>query len=74
MTNVFITPAAGVSVRHPDSGKTLAAAGENVELNSYWRRRERDGDVTIKAPPPHKPPTATAAASAPAAVPVKSKK
>lgn len=46
MEKVFATPKEGVLVRH-ENGKQLDAAGEPVERNSYWLRRERDGDVTL---------------------------
>ena len=44
---VFATPAPDLIVRHPDTGKPLDAAGEPVDRNAYWLRRERDGDVTL---------------------------
>lgn len=46
MGKVFATPKAGVLVRH-ENGKQLNPAGEPVDRNSYWLRRERDGDVTL---------------------------
>ena len=46
MPKVFATPKEGVLVRH-ETGKQLESAGEAVERNSYWLRRERDGDVTL---------------------------
>ena len=46
MGKVFATPKEGVLVRH-ENGKQLAAAGEPVDRNSYWLRRERDEDVTL---------------------------
>lgn len=52
MEKVFATPKEGVLVRQ-ENGKPLAAEGEAVERNSYWLRRERDGDVTL-APVPKK--------------------
>lgn len=61
MEKVFATPKEGVLVRHPDTGKPLAASGEAVERNSYWLRRERDGDVKL-GPVPKAP----AAAETPA--------
>lgn len=61
-TLVFATPKEGVLVRHPDTGKPLAAGGEAVERNSYWLRRERDGDVTLGKVP--KAPAAAAEAPA----------
>ena len=50
MAKVFATPKEGVLVRH-ENGKPLDAAGESVERNSYWLRRERDGDVTLTGVP-----------------------
>ncbi len=46
MQTVTLKPAADVVVRKQD-GKPLAAAGEAVELNSYWQRRLNDGDVVL---------------------------
>ena len=46
MEKVFATPKEGVLVRH-ENGKPLDPVGEPVERNSYWLRRERDGDVTL---------------------------
>lgn len=51
MEKVFATPKEGVLVRHAEGplyGKPLDAAGDVVERNSYWLRRERDGDVTLQ--------------------------
>lgn len=41
---VPIKPSAGLRVRKPN-GQLLDPAGEAVEWNSYWRRRELDGDI-----------------------------
>ena len=46
MAKVFATPAEGLRVRKPD-GIPLNPAGEPVERDSFWLRRERDGDVTL---------------------------
>ena len=46
MAKTFATPKEGILVRRED-GKPLDPAGEAVERNSYWLRRERDGDVTL---------------------------
>lgn len=54
MQKVFATPKEGILVRH-ETGKPLDAAGEAVERNSYWLRRERDGDVTLSPVPPAEP-------------------
>lgn len=34
-------------VRVPGSEKPLAAKGQNVPMNSYWRRRIRDKSVIV---------------------------
>ena len=46
MGKVFAIPKEGVLVRH-ENGKQLDPAGEPVDRNSYWLRRERDEDVTL---------------------------
>jgi hypothetical protein len=46
MPKIFAVPKDGVLVRHAN-GKPLDTAGETVERDSYWLRRERDGDVTL---------------------------
>lgn len=58
MGKVLATPKDGVLVRHADGkkrGQPLAADGEAVERNSYWLRRERDGDVTLGSLPASAP-------------------
>jgi len=45
----FLRPADGVKVRRPDGGH-LAEAGENVEMDNYWRRRLTQGDVVEVKP------------------------
>lgn len=35
----------GLAVPDPERGDMLPRAGRTVPLNSYWRRRLRDGDV-----------------------------
>lgn len=47
----FIRPAEGKTCPKPD-GAPLAAEGEELPVTSYWRRRERDGDVVITARAP----------------------
>lgn len=44
-----LIPKEGRLVRKPD-GQALADTGEKLPLTAYWRRRLRDGDVTIKQP------------------------
>lgn len=50
MEKVFATPKPGMRCRKQD-GSILAEAGEAVERNAFWLRRERDGDVTLSALP-----------------------
>ncbi len=47
-----LVPAAGITVIRPDTLRMLPPKGEPVEMNSYWRRRLKDGDVTEQATPP----------------------
>lgn len=62
---VIATPINGARVRKPD-GQILKADGEAVERDSFWLRRQADGDVSLTAPP--------VAAAVPAETPSKSKK
>jgi Protein of unknown function (DUF2635) len=50
MAKILATPKAGVLVRQ-ENGKPLPPGGDIVERNSYWLRRERDGDVTLSDAP-----------------------
>jgi len=34
-------------VRHPNNMRLLKAEGEEVDHNSYWERRLKDGDVIL---------------------------
>lgn len=45
-TEVIAAPLNGRRIRKPD-GTLLAAGGERVQKNSYWLRREKDGDVML---------------------------
>jgi len=42
---MFIKPKAGLKIRHPKSKLFLQEEGEEVLLNTFWRRRLNDGDV-----------------------------
>ena len=42
----FVKPAPGRRVRCPDT-HVLAEAGELVAWDTYWIRRERDGDILV---------------------------
>ena len=47
---VIATPTPGRRIRKPN-GQILKAGGEPVERDSYWLRREKDGDVRLSEPP-----------------------
>lgn len=47
-TRVRVKPLEGRLVRHPDTYEKLPAEGKVLEMNSYWRRKEIAGDVSIK--------------------------
>ena len=42
-----LKPAAGRAVRDPVKGALLPEEGMDIELDAFWRRRLRDGDVEI---------------------------
>lgn len=42
-----LKPAAGRAVRDPAKGTLLPAEGAEVDLDAFWRRRLRDGDVEM---------------------------
>lgn len=47
-TRVLVKPAEGRLVRHPDTYEQVKPEGVSVELNSYWLRKQKAGDVVIK--------------------------
>ena len=48
MAFIKIKPAISTNiVRHPNNMRLLKAEGEEVDHNSYWERRIKDGDVVI---------------------------
>ena len=51
MPKVIATPINNARVRKPD-GQILKAEGETVERDSFWLRREFDGDVRLDDVPP----------------------
>ena len=57
-TPVYLVPAAGLKVRHPQGGY-LPEVGDFVVLDSYWRRQLADESVSKGQPPkpanPRKP-------------------
>lgn len=46
MSQVTATPINGARVRKPD-GHVLKVEGEPVERDSFWLRRQNDGDVRL---------------------------
>lgn len=42
-----LKPVAGRAVRDPAKGALLPEEGMDIELDAFWRRRLRDGDVEI---------------------------
>ncbi len=51
MAGIFVIPKTGLKVRNPEDNQHLPEGGKLVQDNSFWRRRLRDGDVTLgKAP------------------------
>jgi hypothetical protein len=42
---IFVKPKDGVTIRRPDTGRMLAAEGEKVVRDTFWRRRIAEGDV-----------------------------
>jgi hypothetical protein len=46
---ITVVPASGRSVPDPEAGDLLPVEGREVPNNTWWRRRQADGDVTLKA-------------------------
>jgi hypothetical protein len=46
MNRLNVKPAPGVQVR-TETGAVIAAAGQQVQDNSYYRRRIKDGDLVL---------------------------
>lgn len=44
---MFVKPKDGLSVRCPVRGEALPAEGAEVSDNTFWRRRLKDGDVSL---------------------------
>lgn len=44
---MFVKPKDGLSVRDPVKGTLLPAEGAEVRDSVFWRRRLRDGDVSV---------------------------
>ena len=45
---ITVVPASGRSVPDPEAGDLLPVEGREVPDNAWWRRRQADGDVTLK--------------------------
>jgi hypothetical protein len=43
----FVIPKKGLIVRDPVTKDALPEQGGSVDLNTYWKKRIRDGDVEI---------------------------
>ena len=46
----YLKPADGLKIRNPETGRHMPPDGEWVSMDTYWRRRLRDGDVTASRP------------------------
>ena len=44
---MFVKPKDGLSVRCPVRGEPLPKSGADVPDNMFWRRRLKDGDVSL---------------------------
>lgn len=51
MSKIKIVVAKGIHLRNPKNGQPLKAGVNTVENNSFWRRRIKDGDVTLSGVP-----------------------
>ena len=55
MSTMYVVPAEGLQIVDPVQLNTpatfLPPEGREVDANDYWRRRVRDGDVTIGVRP-----------------------
>ena len=48
---MFVLPKNGYKIPDPSLSDFLPEQGREVEKNTYWVRRLRDGDVSEKSPP-----------------------
>ncbi len=49
---ILVKPRAGLRLRDPATGRTVPPEGAWVTEDNFWRRRIRDGDVTVAEPTP----------------------
>ncbi len=47
MRDIYVIPKPGLIVRDPLTRNALPAEGATVNENGYWRRRLRDGDISV---------------------------
>ena len=47
MTEFFIKPVSGVTVRDPETLEPLSESGGEKPQNGYWLRRLNDGDIEV---------------------------
>lgn len=47
---IFVRPIGGLKVRDPKTREYLPTEGKSVERNSYWIRRQMEGEVEFVAP------------------------
>lgn len=48
---IHVTPAKGLRVINPDTGKPLSPEGATVAPSTYWTRRRNASEVTEGKPP-----------------------
>jgi len=70
LTTIVLKPAPGRMVRDPVTRRPLAADGEPVELDTFWRRRLAAGDVERAPRARANPPGDGTASGVPAPDPV----
>ena len=71
MAKKFLIPKSGIVVKFPDGKTKLPPAGAEVEMNTWWHRRLRDGDVTERKEEEAAPAPAAKAEAAPTAATAK---
>lgn len=47
VSEIFIKPKKGLRVLNPATMLPISEDGQKVSKNSYWTRRQLDGDITI---------------------------
>ena len=54
MSRKLVKVVEGRMVRNPTSGLLIPQEGLSVQVNSFWLRRVKDGDVTLEDEQPEK--------------------